>query len=174
MKSLKSYLTKCSACRTFKIGKNIGNFLVKPQQISASLEDYLEAIYEIIEEKKAVKAIDISRRLGVGRSSVTEALKSLADKKLVNYGRYDVLTLTAAGEVLAKRVLIRHSVLFEFFANILGVEKQEAQENACKVEHVITDDALRRLISFVEFNKRNSSQKTSYLEEYKKFHNEFL
>jgi len=147
---------------------------VKFQRVSASLEDYLEAIYEIIEAKKAVKAIDISRRLGVGRSSVTEALKSLAEKKLVNYGRYEVLTLTSAGEVLAKKISVRHNVLYDFFANILGVENQEAQENACKVEHVISDDALRRLISFVEFNKQNPTEKQSYLEEYRKFHNEYL
>ncbi|UKI41196.1 MAG: metal-dependent transcriptional regulator [Candidatus Melainabacteria bacterium] len=69
------------------------------------MEDYLEAIYLIIEEKQAVKVVEIARFLNVGRSSVTEALKSLASKGLVNYGRYDVLTLTSSGEKIAKKVI---------------------------------------------------------------------
>lgn len=83
---------------------------VKENKISASLEDYLEAIYKIIEEKHGVKAIEISRRLGVGRSSVTEALKTLAEKKLVNYGRYDVISLTKEGEKVAEQIILKHRV----------------------------------------------------------------
>lgn len=129
----------------------MGQDLIK---ISASLEDYLEAIYKIIQEKHAVKAIEISKRLGVGRSSVTEALKNLADKKLVNYGRYDVISLTPAGEKLAQQVIIKHNVLYEFFADFLGVSADEAQENACKIEHLISKDAFERLIAFIEYHKQ--------------------
>jgi len=145
---------------------------LRNKKISASLEDYLEAIYEIIEEKQGVKAIEISRRLGVGRSSVTEALKNLADKKLVNYGRYDVISLTATGEKVAKKVLIKHQALYDFLVKILGVNKEEAQENACRLEHVISEDVLKRLISFIEFNKRFHCTDNNYVEEFKKFYEE--
>lgn len=140
--------------------------------ISASLEDYLETIYEIIEEKQGVKAVEISRRLGVGRSSVTEALKNLADKGLVNYGRYDVISLTSAGENAAKKVQFKHQVLYDFLAQILGVSPQEAQENACRLEHVISEDVLNRLIAFIEFNKQFHCGKHNYLEEFRRFHSE--
>lgn len=143
---------------------------LKKKKISASLEDYLEAIYKIIEEKQGVKAIEISRRLGVGRSSVTEALKILAEKKLVNYGRYDVISLTTAGEKVAEKVILKHKVLYEFFTEILGVDNKQAQENACVIEHVITEDILKRLISFIEFNKQFYCEKHNYLEEFKKFY----
>lgn len=143
---------------------------LKKKKISASLEDYLEAIYKIIEEKQGVKAIEISRRLGVGRSSVTEALKVLAEKKLVNYGRYDVISLTPAGEKVAEKVILKHKVLYEFFTEILGVDNKQAQENACVIEHVITEDILKRLISFIEFNKQFYCEKHNYLEEFKKFY----
>lgn len=143
---------------------------MKSEKISASFEDYLETIYEIIEEKQGVKAIEISRRLGVGRSSVTEALKKLADKKLVNYGRYDVISLTPAGEKEAKRVALKHRVLYDFLAQILGVEKEEAQENACRIEHVISEDVLKRLVSFIEFNKHFHCDNHNYIEEFKKFY----
>jgi DtxR family Mn-dependent transcriptional regulator len=140
---------------------------VEIEKISASLEDYLETIYEIIEEKQGVKAVEISRRLGVGRSSVTEALKNLADKKLVNYGRYDVISLTPAGEKAAKKVQFRHQALYDFLVKVLDVEFEEAQENACRIEHVISEDVLKRLISFVEFYENNNE----FIEEFKKFYN---
>lgn len=121
--------------------------LTKP--ISASLEDYLEVIYEIFDEKQGVKAIEISRRLGVGRSSVTDALKALADKNLVNYGRYDVISLTKEGENVAKEVLLKHGILTEFFTEILGLSEEEANKNACRMEHVISEEALNGFISFM-------------------------
>ncbi len=143
---------------------------MKSCKITASLEDYLEAIYEIIQEKNGVKAIEISRRLGVGRSSVTEALKNLADKKLVNYGRYDVISLTPSGEDAALKVILKHNVLYDFFTQILGLNSEEAHENACRVEHVISEDVLKRFTSFIDFNKHFHCQNHNYLEEFKKYY----
>ena len=119
------------------------------KKLSQSLEDYLEAIYEIYTKKNGVKAIDISKKLGVGRSSVTEALKTLAQKHLVNYSRYGVLSLTAAGEEAAKNVIERHKTLYNFFKNTLNLDENEAQENACRVEHVLSEKAFQALINFV-------------------------
>ena len=141
-------------------------------KVTASLEDYLEAIYEIIEEKQGVKAIDISKRLNVRRSSVTEALKNLAGKNLVNYGRYDVISLTPQGVKVAKNVVQKHQVLFNFFSKILGVNQDEAQKIACRVEHVISEDVLHRLIAFIEFNNNFYCKECNYIEEFQKFYNE--
>lgn len=141
-------------------------------KITASLEDYLEAIYEIIEEKQGVKAIDVSKRLNVKRSSVTEALKNLAEKKLVNYGRYGVISLTPAGINVAKKVIQKHKTLFDFFTKILGLSSDEAQVNACKVEHVISEDVLQRLIAFIEFNNNFYSSEKKYIEEFTNFYEE--
>lgn len=121
--------------------------------ISSSLEDYLEVIHTIIEEKQGVKAIEISRRLGVGRSSVTDALKTLAGKNLVNYGRYDVISLTDEGKKIAKEVIAKHSVLYDFFNNVLKLSPEESDKNACRVEHVITEDALEGFKLFMKENK---------------------
>lgn len=145
---------------------------MKERKITASLEDYLEAIYEIIQEKKGVKAIEVSRRLGVGRSSVTEALKNLADKKLVNYGRYDVISLTPAGEEAALKVILKHNILYDFFTQILGLKSEEAHENACRVEHVISEEALKRFTAFIAFNNQFHCNNHNYLEEFKKYFDE--
>lgn len=142
------------------------------KKISASLEDYLEAIYEIIQKKHGVKAVEISRRLGVSRSSVTEALKNLADKKLINYGRYDVISLTPEGEKKAKEISFKHHALYEFLTDILGIEPQAAQENACRIEHVISDDVLKKLLAFVDFSKNVNCQNKNYLEKFQKFYEE--
>ena len=143
------------------------------KHISASLENYLEAIYNIIEEKQGVKAVEISRRLGVGRSSVTEALKTLADKKLVNYGRYDVLSLTPQGEKAAQAVIARHKVLEQFFTRVLGLSPQSADEEACKVEHVVEEETMQHFISFMEYHKQFINQNENHIEKFLAFHKEY-
>lgn len=119
------------------------------KHISASLEDYIMTIYEIIEEKKGVKAVDISRRLGVGRSSVTDALKSLAQKELVNYNRYDVISLTEEGEKLAADVVDKHRILHDFFENVLVLSPEEAAKNACGMSHAISEEAFDKFVEFI-------------------------
>ena len=143
------------------------------KQISASLEDYLEAIYCIIEEKNGVKAIEISRRLGVGRSSVTEALKTLAEKKLVNYGRYDIISLTPQGKKAAQEVIFRHKILNDFFVRVLGLSPKSADTEACKVEHVVSEETIQHFISFMEYHKQFINQNENYIEKFLAFHKEF-
>lgn len=141
-------------------------------KVTASLEDYLEAIYEIIEAKQGVKAVEVARRLNVKRSSVTEALKNLSEKNLVNYGRYDVISLTPLGVKVAKKVIEKHKTLYDFFTKILGLTPEDASENACKVEHVISDDVLQRLIAFIEFNNNYYCSEKKYIDEFHKFYEE--
>ena len=119
--------------------------------LSSSLEDYLEAIYYISEEKKAARGKDIAARLNVNNSSVTGALRALAEKGLVNYAPYDIITLTPEGNALAREISRRHEAIKDFFVNVLLVDEDEAEEASCKVEHVISNKILDRIISFVEF-----------------------
>ena len=73
--------------------------MTKATQISASLEDYIEAIFHIVAEKQAAKPRDLAEKLKVANSSVTGALKMLAGKALINYAPYDIITLTPAGKM---------------------------------------------------------------------------
>ena len=84
------------------------------EKLSSSLEDYLETIYNFIEENKSIRAIDISHALNVSRASVTEALKKLASKNLINYGRYDVISMTEEGKKQAVSVISKHKALHHF------------------------------------------------------------
>ena len=128
-----------------------GHIMVKniEKTISASLEDYIMTIYKIIREKHGVKAVEIARRLGVGRSSVTDALKNLAEKGLVNYGRYDVISLTDEGEKIALNVVEKHVVLHDFFENVLEMDNGEAAKNACSMSHAISQEAFDKFVNFI-------------------------
>ena len=121
------------------------------EALSANMEDYLEAIFHISAEKKAARAKDIAERLNVKKSSVTGALRTLSEKGYVNYAPYDIITLTADGQELAKDVVRRHETLKDFFVKILLLDDAEAEEASCKIEHAISERILDRIINFVEF-----------------------
>ncbi len=120
-------------------------------ELSASLEDYLEAILRIIQRKQAVRAKDISQALSVGKSSVTGALKALAERGLINYAPYDVITLTDSGRQTAGEIARRHETLRDFFVNVLALEESVADQAACKLEHAVSEEILERFVDFVNF-----------------------
>lgn len=113
--------------------------------LSASLEDYLEVILNLIQEKNEAKASDIALKMDVKKASVTDALKALSKKELIEYEPYKPIILTKKGKLFADKIIERHDVLSVFFEDILGLDKSEATENACRVEHVISAKALDRI-----------------------------
>ena len=119
------------------------------RKLTASLEDYLEIICNYDNCKKKIRAIDISKELKVSRASVTEALKKLASKNFITYGRYDNIALTEEGRKIAQDVVSKHNVLQIFFES-LGLTTEEASENACKVEHVITQNAFDKISQYIK------------------------
>jgi DtxR family transcriptional regulator, Mn-dependent transcriptional regulator len=139
-------------------------------ELSESLENYIEAIYQIILEKNAVRAKEIAKRLSVKGSSVTAALRHLEEKGLINYEPYGTITLTPLGNSAARQVLEKHRILEDFFHSVLGVESVEAGESACKVEHVISGDLLKRLVAFSKFIRRTGDDGESLIREFQKFY----
>lgn len=132
--------------------------------LSASLEDYLEVIYQIENEKQAARAKDIVMRTGVSNASVTGALRTLGKKKLINYAPYDLITLTPKGRDYAERIIFRHNVLKGFLVDILLVEDEElADKTACQMEHALSGDIHEKIAVFLEFSKDSA-----WLKEYHK------
>ncbi|WP_420208446.1 metal-dependent transcriptional regulator [Candidatus Electronema sp. JC] len=123
---------------------------MKEDGLTASQEDYLEAIYHISADKAAARAKDIAGHLGVRASSVTGALRLLGKMGLVNYAPYDLITLTEKGSAAAAEIVRRHSALENFLINVLGVAQKEADEAACRMEHSISKDIVRRLVKYAE------------------------
>jgi DtxR family Mn-dependent transcriptional regulator len=119
--------------------------------LSASLEDYIEAIFHIIAEKKVARGKDISTRLAVSGASVTEALRALSKRGLINYAPYEVITLTSQGREIAEDVIRRHTSLKQFFTDVLAIDESLAEEAACKIEHTAPPQIIRRMVDFIKF-----------------------
>jgi DtxR family transcriptional regulator, Mn-dependent transcriptional regulator len=115
------------------------------------MEDYLEAIAMLRGEGKVVRVNQISRRLKVSMPSVTSALKKLSEQGLVDHERYGYVELTAGGHRAAKDIIRRHKALSLFLSEALGIDPKTADEDACKIEHVISPLSLERVIKFIEF-----------------------
>ncbi len=120
------------------------------EKLTSSLEDYLEVICNYLNENKTVRAIDISKKLNVSRASVTEALKKLASKDLLLYDRYGSITMTEKGFEEAKKVISKHTTLQKFFEKVLNLDTDEASQNACRIEHVISEKAFEKISEFTK------------------------
>jgi DtxR family Mn-dependent transcriptional regulator len=125
--------------------------MTEPLQLSASLEDYIEAIYHIITEKQVARGKDISKRLAVSGASVTEALRALSKKGLINYAPYEVITMTKEGQCVAEDVIRRHNALKQFFTDVLAIEETLAEQGACRIEHTAPQKIINRMVEFIKF-----------------------
>jgi len=121
------------------------------ERLSPSLEDYLEAVLILIRRGRVARVKDIAAHLGVGKSSVTGALKGLAKRKLVNYKPYEFITLTERGRELAEEVSGRHVLLRQFLTGVLGLDDESAEANACRMEHAMDAELLEQLGRFSKF-----------------------
>jgi DtxR family Mn-dependent transcriptional regulator len=133
-------------------------------ELSASLEDYLEAIHQVIAERGEARAKDIADRLGVAASSVTNALHGLVKRELIHHAPYDPIALTDEGARIAGDVVHRHEVLTHFLTDVLAVDAQTATACACKMEHVVGDAILDRLIAFIEYDRHTGNGNATWVE----------
>ncbi len=131
--------------------KNKAKSVANRRKLSASLEDYLEAIYLCVRRYGVARVSQISKTLGVGKSSVTAALKTLAEEDYINYDPYQFITLTSSGEIAACNIVRKHHILKEFLTEILGIDEEQANSNACQMEHVMDDEVLDRMLCFIQY-----------------------
>ncbi|NLH40382.1 MAG: metal-dependent transcriptional regulator [Planctomycetes bacterium] len=142
----------------------------KTEKLSASLEDYLEAIFNLADDAGQARSKDIATVLGVAKSSVTGALQLLRSKGLANYERYGCVTLTSQGRAVAREVARKHDILTSFFVDVLGVEKETAQRAACQAEHALGAEIIGRLLSFVDYVAARSQDGCDLAGEFRLFH----
>lgn len=116
-------------------------------ELSKSLEDYLEIIYILKTKKGFVRVKDIASRFNFSPPSVTETIKRLAERNLVNYKRYSQIELTESGENIAKSIYKKHKLLAEFFMH-LGVDEKTALHDACLAEHILSRKTLNKIKKF--------------------------
>lgn len=119
--------------------------------LTESLEDYLEIIFLLLQVNKVARVRDIARRKDVKTSSVISALRRLANEGLVDYRAHEFVDLTDDGKRLAFKLYQRHVFLKRFLVNLLQVDPETAEKDACSMEHAISVTSLDRLSAFAEF-----------------------
>jgi DtxR family transcriptional regulator, Mn-dependent transcriptional regulator len=138
-------------------------------KLSASLEDYLEAIFNLAAESDGARSKDIAEVLGVARSSVTGALRGLSERGLANYRPYGCITLTESGRAAAAEVVRKHNILKSFFMDVLGVDPDNAQQAACKAEHALGPEIIGRLLCFSEYVTESRESGRDITGEFRRF-----
>ena len=133
------------------------------EKLSVSLEEYIEEIYNQVLKNGHAKVTAIAGTLNVKKASVTGALNILSEKKLINYAPYSPITLTPEGEKIAKDILTKHENLSEFFMEVLGIEREEAVETACKMEHIVSDKLFDNMVKLTEYVKSDLKDKIKKL-----------
>ena len=141
-------------------------------QLTESMEDYLEEIYDQINSRQVARVRDIAGALNVSMSSVTGALKKLAQKGLINYDKYQYITLTPEGLQLAAEIKGRHRILTRFLEEALGVPSERAEANACRMEHAMDKDVIDRFLAALEFIKTNPEMGPDWGQTFRRFYSD--
>ncbi|MEW5761417.1 MAG: metal-dependent transcriptional regulator [Candidatus Thermoplasmatota archaeon] len=123
--------------------------------LSRKVEDYLEAILNVVEEKGYAKTRDVARVLNITSPSVVEMLKKLHKMDLIVYRKYDGATLTPRGKEIAASVKERHNVIKEFL-ELIRVSKEVAERDACLLEHSLDPKTIRQLKDLVNLIKKHT------------------
>lgn len=118
-----------------------------------SQEDYLEKILQISEKKDKVHAVDIAREMSFSKPSVSVAMNKLKDLELIKINPKGEITLTEKGLEIAEKTLEKHVILTNMLVS-LGVDEKTAMEDACKMEHDISDNTWKAIKKHAEFLKK--------------------
>ena len=113
-------------------------------KIHASAENYLETIYMLRKSKGMVRSIDITNELEFSKPSISVAMKNLRENGYIEVDKDGHITLLEKGLEIAERMYERHTVISQFLVK-LGVEESVATEDACKIEHVISDESFEAI-----------------------------
>lgn len=124
---------------------------ISENQLTSALEDYLETIYLFTQKQGFVRVRDISRARNVKAGSVSPAMKRLSDLGLIDYAQREYIKLTDEGTALARKILSRHHVLTRFFTEVLKMDSQQAEDDACAMEHSLSSIAMDSLVKLLEF-----------------------
>ncbi len=118
-------------------------------KIQESAENYLETIYVLSQKNDSVRSIDIANELGFSKPSVSVAMKNLREKNLIEMDKEGFIKLLDSGKEIAKKVYERHTILTDCLVK-LGVSREVAVEDACKIEHIISDETFNAIKNLIK------------------------
>jgi DtxR family Mn-dependent transcriptional regulator len=142
-------------------------------KLSSQMEDYLEVIFHLCRDEGVARVKSIADRLEVKNSSVVGAIRKLKDRNLVIQEPYGYVRLTMGGEKIAGTITHRHEVLSNFFKDILGLDHETASADACKIEHAVSPETVRRLRAVAEFIKEDPQINVDWKKAFRRFYSEY-
>jgi Mn-dependent DtxR family transcriptional regulator len=122
-------------------------------RIQESGEMYLESIYRLLQTQSHVRAIDVGEYMGYSKPSVSRAMGLLKKGEYISVDNDGSITLTESGKVIAEKIFERHTLITELLIR-LGVDKEIAADDACKMEHVISDESFEAIKKYVDSHKQ--------------------
>ncbi len=117
--------------------------------IQESGEMYLESIYRLLQTRPLVRAIDVGEYMGYSKPSVSRAMGLLKKGEYIIVDKDGSITLTESGKAVAEKIFERHTLITEFLVR-LGVDASIAADDACKIEHVISDESFEAIKEYLE------------------------
>lgn len=121
------------------------------KKITSTMEDYLEAIYYFKKKQHFARVSEIAKKLDVKSPTVNNAVKSLVKLGLVTHEKYGYIGLTKEGEAIGAKIQKRHDILYRFLTEFLSLDAKKAKNEACLIEHSISQDTYNRLTKFFSF-----------------------
>jgi len=118
---------------------------------TSAMEDYLEAILIMSGKNTEVRVTDLAKHLNIKPPSVIEMIQNMKKKDLVIHETRKDIQLTTSGKNIAEKIKQRHDLLLTFFVNVLGLDKKTADNDACAIEHVLSNKSYERLIQYTQF-----------------------
>lgn len=123
--------------------------------MSKSLEDYLETLFILAQEKKVVRVKDMTENMNVKTSSVNKAMKVLADAGFVYHEKYGYIELTESGFQEGEKIYKKHVMLRRFLSEILNVSDNVAEHDACAIEHCLSEETYENMVRFLNSYRRD-------------------
>ena len=117
--------------------------------ISKASEEYLKTMYLLKQQNGNIRVTDIANKMNCTKPSVNKAIYNLRDEGLLNYESYGTIELTEKGENLAKKILEAYDIVYLFLKDVLGLESEEAEQEAEKIKLAITDETINKLAKYV-------------------------
>jgi len=133
-----------------------------PRKMSPSLEQYVEAIADLLTRDKVCSISDIAAQVQVSRPAASRAVRELSEQNLVQHKSYGYVDLTEHGQKIADKLTERHESLYHFMTDVLGLDDDWADQEACRLEHQVDDEFLDKMNVLSAFFKENELAKKTW------------
>jgi Mn-dependent DtxR family transcriptional regulator len=131
------------------MSSNTANTSDTSNTLSPANEDYLEAILLLSDDQDSVRSVEIAEHLKVSKASVSKAIGVLKQAGLVDHDHYGLIQMTSAGKTLAREIMQRHNMLKRFLTEVLNIDEDTAEQDACRMEHAISSETKEKWLAYL-------------------------